>query len=309
MNISNYLCMVVGETPDRVARLHESTRRRMKTFAIALHIPVVLWAVTGFVIASRVFHLSNWESAGIAAFCSGLIYLLERLVLATPKAWFVNVGRLVIGLVISVLGASAVDLVIFEREIVLQLRVTGQARITAEYDLALAQQRAVVSQKKADWMTAQNAANCEADGTCGSRVRSVGPVYQKLAQQAQLLRQDYDLAHARLDALAVERQAALHAWRESPKALEEAGLLSRVDALHHYTMNNTAALVAWLLFFVLVLSMELMVVFVKLVFGETVDDRLERIREQLSRHKAESYLEAMTSPLAGARGLLESMTA
>jgi hypothetical protein len=210
--------------------------------------------------------------------------------------------------VISVLGASAVDLVIFEREIVLQLRVTGQARITAEYDLALAQQQAVVSQKKADWMTAQTAANCEADGTCGSRVRSVGPVYQKLAQQAQLLRQDYDRAHARLDALAVERQAALHAWRDSPKALEEAGLLSRVDALHHYTMNNTAALVAWLLFFVLVLSMELMVVFVKLVFGETVDDRLERIREQLSRHKAESYLEAMTSPLAGARGLLESVT-
>jgi len=309
MNISNYLCMVVGETPDRVARLHESTRRRMKTFAIALHIPVVLWAVTGFVIASRVFHLTNLESAGIAAFCSGLIYLLERLVLATPKAWFVNVGRLVIGLVISVLGASAVDLVIFEREIVLQLRVTGQARITAEYDHALGQQQAVVSQKKADWMTAQTAANCEADGTCGSRVRSVGPVYQKLAQQAQLLRQDYDRAHARLEALAVERQAALHAWRESPKALEEAGLLSRVDALHHYTMNNTAALVAWLLFFVLVLSMELMVVFVKLVFGETVDDRLERIREQLSRHKAESYLEAMTSPLAGARGLLESMTA
>ena len=307
MNISNYLCMVVGETPDRVARLHESTRRRMKTFAIALHIPVVLWAVTGFFIASRVFHLSIWECAGIAAFCSGLIYLLERLVLATPKAWFVNVGRLVIGLVISVLGASAVDLVIFEREIVLQLRVAGQARITAEYDLALGQQQAVVSQKKADWMTAQTSANCEADGTCGSRVRSVGPVYQKLAQQAQLLRQDYDRAHTRLEALAVERQTALDAWRESPKALEEAGLLSRVDALHQYTMNNTAALVAWLLFFVLVLSMELMVVFVKLVFGETVDDRLERIREQLSRHKAESYLEAMTSPLAGARGLLESI--
>ena len=307
MNISNYLCMVVGETPDRAARLHESTRRRMKTFAIALHIPVVLWAVTGFVIASRVFHLSNWESAGIAAFCSGLIYLLERLVLATPKAWFVNIGRLVIGLVISVLGASAVDLVIFEREVILQLRVAGQARITAEYDLALAQQEAVVSQKKADWMTAQTSANCEADGTCGSRVRSVGPVYQKLAQQAQLLRQDYDRAHTRLEALAVERQTALDAWRESPKALEEAGLLSRVDALHQYTMNNTAALVAWLLFFVLVLSMELMVVFVKLVFGETVDDRLERIREQLSRHKAESYLEAMTSPLAGARGLLDSI--
>lgn len=306
MNFSNYLCAVVGESPERVARLHDSTRRRLKTFAIALHIPVTLWAVTGFVIASRVFHMGTLDSAGIAAFCAGLIFLLERLVLATPKAWFVNIGRLFIGVVISVLGASAVDLVIFEREVALQLRAAGQARITAEYDKALIQQQAVVNQKKADWMTAQAAANCEADGTCGSRVRSVGPVYQKLAQQAQLLRADYEAAHTRLEALATERQAALTAWKDSPKALEEAGLLSRVEALHHYTMNNTAALVAWLLFFFLVLVMELMVVFVKLVFGETVDDRLDRIREELSRHKAESYLEAMTSPLAGARGLLET---
>jgi hypothetical protein len=269
---------------------------------------VVLWAVTGFVIASRTFNLGTSESAGIAAFCAGLIYLLERLVLATPKAWFVNAGRLIIGLVIAVLGASAVDLVIFEREVALQLRESGQARITADYDRAIEQQQALLSQKKADWMTAQAAANCEANGTCGSRVRSVGPVYQKLAEQAQLLRQDYDQAQSRMEALTEERQVALQAWRDSPRALEEAGLLSRVEALHHYTIHNTAALVAWLLFFVLVLSMELMVVFVKLVFGETVDDRLERIREQLSRHKAESYLEAMTSPLAGARGLLESGT-
>jgi hypothetical protein len=308
MNFSNYLCAVVGESPERVARLHDSTRRRLKTFAIALHIPVTLWAVTGFVIASRVFHMGTLESAGIAALCAGLIFLLERLVLATPKAWFVNIGRLFIGVVISVLGASAVDLVIFEREVALQLRAAGQARITAEYDKALIQQQAVVNQKKADWMSAQAAANCEADGTCGSRVRSVGPVYQKLAQQAQLLRADYEASHTRLEALATERQAALTAWKDSPKALEEAGLLSRVEALHHYTMNNTAALVAWLLFFFLVLVMELMVVFVKLVFGETVDDRLDRIREELSRHKAESYLEAMTSPVAGARMLLDSTT-
>jgi outer membrane protein assembly factor BamD len=47
-----------------------------------------------------------------------------------------------------------------------------------------------------------------------------------LAQQAQLLRQDYDLAHARLDALAVERQAALHAWRDSPKAFKRSQVVS-----------------------------------------------------------------------------------
>ena len=306
MIISKYLCLVVGEQPERVARLHDSTQRRMKAFAIALHIPVTLWAVTGYVIASRVFHQGMQESLGTAAFCAGLIYLVERLVLATPKAWFVNTGRFFIGLVISVLGASAVDLVIFEREVALQLREAGQSRITAESDRALAQQRDLIEQKKTDWMTAQAAANCEANGSCGSRVRSVGPIYQALTEQAKLLRQDYEGAQARLEALAAEHQSALTAWRDSPKALDEAGLLSRVEALHHYMMNNSAAMVAWLLFFTLVLFMELMVVFAKLVFGETVDDRIDRIRDQLSHHKAVSYLEAMTSPLASARGLLES---
>lgn len=306
MTTSRYLCLVVGEAADRVARLHYSTQRRIKAFAIALHIPVTLWALTGYVISSRVFYKGQEESIGIAIFCAGLIYLLERLVLATPKAWFVNIGRLVIGVVISVLGASAMDLVIFEREVALQLRKAGQERITAEFDRALAKQQGLVVQKKTDWLTAQAAANCEADGSCGSGVRSVGPIYQRLADQAKLLRQDYEVAQARLDAVASERQLALTSWHNSPKAMDEAGLLSRVEALHQYTMGNTAAMVAWFLFFTLVLFMELMVVFAKLVFGETVDDRIDCIRDQLSRHKAEAYLEAVTSPLASARGVLES---
>jgi hypothetical protein len=99
----------------------------------------------------------------------------------------------------------------------------------------------------------------------------------------------------------------LDTWRNSPQALDEAGLLSRLEALHAYTVANPTALAAWCLFFVLVLSMELMVVFAKLVFTETVDDELDRIREQLSRHKAQSYLDAMTSPVAGAQRWLESV--
>jgi hypothetical protein len=71
-------------------------------------------------------------------------------------------------------------------------------------------------------------------------------------------------------------------------------------------MSSTAAIVAGLPACSLVHFMELTVVFAKLVFGETVDDRTDRIREQFSRHKAESYLESVTSPLAGAHGLLES---
>jgi hypothetical protein len=303
-NISAYLCHVVGESPQRAKTFHASTIRRTKAFAIAIHIPVLLWAVTGFLIASQIFHLNNVDAAGVAFVCSGLVYLVERLVLATPKVWFVSLSRVLIGLVISVLGASAVDLVIFEREIAQQLLLSGGATLLAEHDAQVAIHAHTVAQKKTDWFKAQEAANCEANGTCGSKLRSVGPVYRELARQAELLRQEYMAAQAQLSFATQNKIQALAQWRAAPPTVEKAGILARVQALHEYTSHNTAALVAWILFFTLVLFFELMVVLSKLVFRETVDDELDRIRESISQQKARGYLEAVTSPVAGARALV-----
>ncbi|MFN5167583.1 MAG: DUF4407 domain-containing protein [Pseudomonadota bacterium] len=305
MTISSYLCHAAGEQPERVKRLHPASQQRVKAFGIAIHIPVLLWVVTGYLISSRVFHLEREVSLAVAGFCALLIYLIERLVLAAPKAWFVNLGRMLIGVVVAMLGASAVDLVVFDREVTLQLRAAGEQRIAEQYDAAIRAQRDEAGQRKADWLGAQQAAACEADGTCGSRVRSVGPVYQEQARQAARLRHDYEAALGRVEQLEGERARAIAQWQTSPRALEEAGLLSRLEALHDYTMDNRAALVAWVLFFLLVLCLELMVVLVKLVFGETVDDHLDQVREQVARHRAMSYLEGVTSPYAGVRNLIE----
>ena len=305
MTISNYLCHVIGEYPARAARLHTSTLNRTKAFAIAIHIPVLLWAVTGYVIASQIFRLGVWQAAAVACFCAGLIYLVERLVLATPKVWFVNLGRMVLGVVISVLGASTVDLVIFDREITQQLRDAGEVRIQADADKAAITQQQAVAQKKTDWLKIQEAANCEANGTCGSRVRSVGPVYRELSRQAAILRSEYLVAQAHLEQFGVQRDRTLAQWRAAPLAVEQAGLLARVEALHQYIGHNTAAFVTWLLFFMLVLFFELMVVLAKMVFGETVDDELDQIREQISQQKARAYMEAVTSPVASAKALLQ----
>jgi len=306
MTISNYLCHIVGEHPDRAARFHPSTVRRTKAFAIAIHIPVVMWAVTGYVIASQIFRQTELASAAVAFFCAGLIYLVERLVLATPKAWYVNAARVLIGIVISVLGASTVDLVIFDREVTQQLLQAGEDRVKEEHGQAIDVQRRTVAQKKADWLKAQDAANCEANGTCGSKLRSVGPVYRELARQAETLRMEYMNSQDQLAQLGTQKAQAVALWRTAPQVVEKAGLLARVEALHQYTSNNTAAFVAWVLFFTLVLFFELMVVLSKLVFGETVDDELDRIREQISQQKARDYMDAVTSPVMGARKLIEA---
>jgi uncharacterized protein YpmS len=88
------------------------------------------------------------------------------------------------------------------------------------------------------------------------------------------------------------------------KVRGEAGLLARIEALHQYTWNNKAALVGWALCFFLILAFEVMVVLVKLVFNETVDDEIERIKEKTARFIADQQEWAITSPLSNAVRLI-----
>jgi hypothetical protein len=266
----------------------------------------MLWTVSGFVLARRAFDLSTGAACAVALFCALVIYLVERLVLATPRNWYVNLGRVAIGMMIAVLGASAVDLVIFEREVNAELRRSGEMRLEAQFGTTIAKQEQRVAQAKRDWLDAREAANCEANGTCGSRIRNVGPVYRELAFQAAALRGDYDQARQALEDLVRARQDALEEWRTSDAPIAQAGLLARVEALHQYTLENRAAFWVWLMFFLLVLFFESLVVLVKIVSGETVDDRIEKIQEQVSHHKASAYRDAVTSPVAEAHRLIEA---
>jgi hypothetical protein len=234
------------------------------------------------------------------------VYLVERLVLSTPKARIMTFGRLVIGLVIALLGASAVDLVIFEREIEQQLVVSKRQTLEQSHQKIIALESDLVQGKKVLWQKAQETANCEANGTCGSRIRSVGPVYRELARQADFLRAEYVAASSNLDALKKAKEDALASFEKNPPSSRDSGLLSRVQALHEYLESNFLAFIAWLLFFLLVLFFELMVVFCKMLFGETVDDELDQIRETISQEKARNYRDAVVNPQAGALALIDA---
>jgi hypothetical protein len=186
------------------------------------------------------------------------------------------------------------------------LQVNARQRVIDDFDQKAASIKLSMEQKKSDWQRAQDAANCEANDTCGSRLRSVGPVYRELARQADTLRKDYLAEQKNYEDLNNRKLEDLERFSTFEQVNLNAGLLSRIKALHEYTTHNTIALAAWLLFLSLVMFFELMVVIAKIVFGETVDDELDRIRESISQDKARAYKEAITSPMYGARELVYS---
>ena len=306
MQVSKYLCIVIGEQFKRVHKLHPSTHKRMTAFALAIHIPVLIWIITGYVISKSIFDISAELSICIGFFFGLTIYIVERIVLATPKNIFVNILRFLIGLTIATLGASSVDLVIFDREIKEQLQVLAKERINENFEKLSSAILETIKSKKSEWLLAQEKANCEANGTCGSKVRSVGPVYRELAQQAEVFRKDYLFEKDKYELLVSKRNNQIEQTESTSKSANQAGLLARIEALHDYTSKNFIAFIAWLLFFLLVLFFELMVVIAKLVFEDTVDDELDRIRESISKQKAKAFAEAITSPTFDARELIQS---
>ncbi|MEJ7930282.1 DUF4407 domain-containing protein [Ramlibacter sp. AN1015] len=287
---------MAGEDPRRIAHLHKSTLDRALAFGLAIHIPVLLWFASTFLICREIFEQGPLSSLAVACCAGALVYLVERLVIATPRSAWVSLGRFFLGLVVALLGASVIDLVIFEKEIVQHLKAQELTRATTDFDARIATLQPQVDARHQIWLRAEHEAVCEATGACGSGTAGVGPIAKALRERASRLEQEYKQADAALRALREERRTRLAAIQVQPASVREAGLLGRLEALRQYTEERPAALLAWGLFFVLVLCLELLVVLAKIVFGDTVDDRLELVRERVSEQKARDYQAAMTRP-------------
>lgn len=299
MIISRYSCALLGEDVGAVSRLHPSTIRRLRAWSLSLHIPMALWAGTSLLMARQIFAADVVTALWAAAGCTALICCLERLILAAPKSKWMAFLRVAIGLLTAVLGASAIDLFMFDKEISGELHARQISKLEQAQGAKRLVLRGEVEQAKQGWQQSRQAAQCEGNGTCGSRVRSAGPLYHDLLQHSQKLRADYDRAVTNLEIGEANLQRELAAL--TPDLVKaEAGMLNRLHALHDFIGRDWMALTLWLTFFLFMLALELSVVIAKFAFGQTVDDVIEQVREEADRLQAIGYLDAVTSPLAGA---------
>lgn len=301
MAISSYLCWVIGQSKEKTLHLHSATTSRIKASAIAIHIPVFLWFVTGYSVAKLVFEQDLIPAIVIAFACAAIIYSVERLVLLSPPSRVITTVRLFIGVVIAALGTFTIDLVVFDREVNSQLRENAKQQVSKQYESKLEAQRTTIDTKKKDWQDASQAAACEANGTCGSRIRTLGPIYRELKAKAERAEEQYLQAERDLALLIKERDEALLQVENDTELMANAGLLDRATALHQRIMENGMALMVFSLFFVLVFSLEMMVLSVKWLFDETVDDKIEKIQANIRQRKAEDYETAILSPVAEAK--------
>ena len=243
-----------------------------------------------------------------------MIFNLDRYIVSSMKKrerfmqeFSMALPRLVLAILIAVVISKPLELQVFNKEIQAELvtmeqqvyktqedkvKERYQTRIN-ELNAAIAQLNAGTQQQAAKRDTLALIAQQEADGTGGSRIRNLGPIYK--AKKA-----DADRAAAELQATDEHNQQLISQYRQQLRSIDSSmkadiqlmgrsrldGLASRLDALGRLTERS--APIRWANWFIILLfiAIECAPVFVKLISPRgPYDDLLQEHEHAFEIHR------------------------
>lgn len=245
----------------------------------------------------------NWFLAFLFGAVWGLmIFNLDRYIVSSMKSrgswwrdFFVAFPRLLMALLLAIVISKPLELKIFEKEINAELIVMEQevfkkqeselkSRYTAqmtEYQQQVDALQQELGKKVALRDTLAKAALAEADGTGGSQIRNMGPIYRAKKAEADKAQVELDSAEARILPLIAEKQQAMDAldkqMQEEIASLERQpynGMAARMDALERLGAESKAIFFANWFIMLLFIAIETAPIFVKLISLRSPYDHL-----------------------------------
>ncbi|ASZ14425.1 DUF4407 domain-containing protein [Chitinophaga pendula] len=254
-----------------------------------------LWTVFGEV----------WAALLFGAVWGLMIFNLDRYIVSSLKKrdrfwdeFKLAIPRLALALVIAIVISRPLELRIFDKEIQAELVTMEQQvfkkqedKVKERYQVRMdelhkeiAQLNAATLQQAARRDTLLLLAQQEADGTGGSRIRNLGPIYKAKKADADQAAASVEQLAAINNSLINGKRAALQSIDSTMKAEIRAmnrsrldGLASRLDALGHLTASSEP--IRWASWFIMLLfiAIETAPVFVKLISPRgPYDDLLEQ---------------------------------
>jgi hypothetical protein len=278
---------------DQGVRPYHSTLRRRSALVAAIQLPVLIWMCCAYLLSSEVFNMRPLFGLTMAAGCGYVIYLIERVIIVTPMHWSIVLGRLLLTVLMSALGAAALDLVLFSGDIETRLRDRTVTVLRSEHTAETAKMELLIAQARADRDEALRRQNVEADGSDGSKTRGTGTIWAELKRQADKKQSEYELTQTSLIAVKARQESELP--DRADEAVRNAGLLSRLAALHGFMQDHPVTLLAWVALFIVVMIIESSVLLAKVACGQTLLERLETMREDVVYERARRQLKALTA--------------
>ena len=293
-----YYSIIIGENPEYTKHFQPSGNRKIALFANCLMVPVILWFINSYLLVSHVLE-GSFFAAILTAFVAGfIIFLIERAIVMSngskPIFWF----RILLGLIVASLGSISMDEVIFKHDIDNQVAYYKQVesdnavqRVESEYQDQIAKQQSIVSQKESEWQQSLKDAKSEADGTGGSRQRGVSKISTLKLNIAGKQEADYNNENTKLALLKTNIDAEkINAKQKAEADFNGNALLIRIRAMFDLIAKDKFMCGVYVLFTLFLFCLEFLVVLIKIGSKNSIDEDLEKAREQLLRAKTKKAL-------------------
>ena len=229
-----------------------------------------------------------------------MIFNLDRYIVSTIKKkgnffrdFISATPRLVLAILIAVVIAKPLELKIFDSEIQSELALMQQENYKKQEDLVrlrFSDERSTVqneivvlknemAQKTAERDRLDGAALAEADGTGGSEIRNMGPIYRAKKADAQKAQEELDALEAINNPIITtktEKLASLDGEVKTELAAMNkvmlSGFAARIDALDRVNQRSEAVFYAGLFIMFLFVAIETAPIFVKLITSRSPYD-------------------------------------
>lgn len=287
-------CFLTGWSFETLSQCSQASRCQLSKYTSALIILILIWSVTGFCFAQRYIGLPIWGCALVSLSFIIIVIMIERqIILTTKKTIKMLAFRTMIALVMAIVGSTIFDQTMFGKDIDKQMTNTIESQVA---DLT-AQRVHIIDEKLVSIHTELDSIN-NVNSALQEEVNKNPFVIQTSVTNSQnkVLMPDgsfttinnpsvtkNQVPNPKLTAIeannkTIERlQNQEQTWVEKKQSVEEdvrreckesVGFLEELEAM--WTIITTRPLAGgfYIVFFVLLMSLELFVVVSKMVDGE-----------------------------------------
>lgn len=289
---------IIGENPNYTATFQPASKRKIALYANCLLIPVILWFINGYLLVRNVLDASIFTALLTAIIVAFIIFLIERAIIMSNGSKLIFWFRITLGLIVASLGSISLDEVIFKHDIDNQVAQYKQAeianvikKIEEGFLGQITLQQNIVNQKSLNWIKLMEDAKNEADGSSGSGKKGVDKIATLKMEIADQQKFDYQKENSKLDSLKSSLVKSIADAKQKAEAdFNENALLMRIRAMFDLIATDMFMLAVYTLFTLFLFCLEFLVVLIKIGSKHSIDEELEKAREQLLAAKTKKTL-------------------
>jgi hypothetical protein len=289
------------------------SKQKIVTLGTLVLIPVSLWFISGFYLASNLYEVPTWKAVFIGTLMAIAILIIDRAFIVLSKD---NGGneirnfRLFIAIISTILGSLALDLIVFSGDLLeyrakklTELRGEKKREFIGENNSELTRFSTEREQARGAFDKADADLIAEVDGSRGTKKFGEGPAAKEKRRKVNAA----ELAYSKLDASYLTELSRLETEADSvakASILKENGaVLSKVKDLHYFAFSDGFSAFYYLVICAFFFCLEFFPFKYKSKTAESLFEKMLYAEEKVGERRLQTHMDG-TEEILRQNGLL-----